>query len=109
MRQPVHADDLAEAAVRLIDDRANLGRSFNLGGGENLAYRAMIERIFQALELPPRFLRLPLLTGVPGRIGAVARRMEQDLVFDSGAFWPELGLRPRKFLSGGRGDLCPGS
>ena len=41
MRQPVHADDLAEAAVRLIDDRANLRRSFNLGGSENLAYRTM--------------------------------------------------------------------
>ena len=109
MRQPVHADDLAEAAVRLIDDRANLRRSFNLGGSENLAYRAMIERIFQALKLPPRFLRLPPLMRIPGRIGAVARRMEQDLIFDSGELWPRLGLHPRKFLSGGRGDLCPRS
>jgi nucleoside-diphosphate-sugar epimerase len=105
LRQPVHADDLAAAAVRLIDDNANLARRFNLGGGETLTYRAMIERIFRALDLPPRFLRLPLLTKVPGRVGVVAQRMEQDLAFDDGEFWPRLGLRPRQFLAGGRGDL----
>ena len=105
LRQPVHADDLADAEVRLIDDNANLGGRFNLGGGETLTYRAMIERIFRTLDLPPRFLRLPLLTRIPGAIGAVARRMEQDLAFDHGEFWPRLGLSPRGFLAGGRGDL----
>lgn len=109
LRQPVHADDLAATAVRLVDDSANLNRRFNLGGGETLTYRAMIERIFRVLELPPRFLRLPLLSRLPGRIGAVARRMEQDLDFDQGDSWPRLGLSPRIFLAGGRGDLGLGS
>jgi nucleoside-diphosphate-sugar epimerase len=105
LRQPVHADDLAAAAVHLIDDEANLGRQFNLGGGETLTYRAMIERIFRVLGIPPRFLRLPPLSRIPGRIGSIARRMEQDLAFDQGDSWPRLGLRPRDFLAGGRGDL----
>jgi nucleoside-diphosphate-sugar epimerase len=105
LRQPVHADDLAAAAVHLIDDEANLGRQFNLGGGETLTYRAMIERIFRVLGIPPRFLRLPPLSRIPGRIGSIARRMEQDLAFDQGDFWPRLGLRPRDFLAGGRVDL----
>jgi nucleoside-diphosphate-sugar epimerase len=105
LRQPVHADDLAAAAVHLIDDEANLGRQFNLGGGETLTYRAMIERIFRVLGIPPRFVRLPPLSRIPGRIGSIARRMEQDLAFDQGDSWPRLGLRPRDFLTGGRGDL----
>jgi nucleoside-diphosphate-sugar epimerase len=105
LRQPVHADDLAAAAMALLEDEANLGRAFNLGGAESLTYRAMIERIFRVLDLPPRFLRLPLLTRIPGRVGAVARRMEQDLAFDRGEFWQHMGLSPRKFLAGGRGDL----
>jgi nucleoside-diphosphate-sugar epimerase len=105
LRQPVHADDLAAAAVALLDDEANIGRAFNLGGGETLSYRAMIERIFQTLDLPPRFVRLPLLGWLPGKIGAVARRMEQDLAFDSGDSWPHFGLSPRKFLAGGHSDL----
>jgi nucleoside-diphosphate-sugar epimerase len=109
LRQPVHAGDLAGAAVRLIDDTANLNRRFNIGGAETLTYRAMIERIFRMLDLPPRFLRLPLLTKMPGRIGAVAKRMEQDLAFDDGQIWRRLGLRPRDFLSGGIDDLFPAS
>ncbi len=107
LRQPVHADDLAAAAIRLIDDSANLARGFNLGGGETLTYRAMIERIFQALDLPARFLHVPLLARVPGRVGVMAQRMEQDLAFDNGELWPRLDLRPRGFLAGGRGDLGP--
>jgi nucleoside-diphosphate-sugar epimerase len=109
LRQPVHAGDLAAAAVRLIDDTASINRSFNIGGGETMAYRAMIERIFRALDMPVRFLRLPLLREIPGRVGAVARRMEQDLAFDEGEVWRHLALRPRDFLSDGRADLFPAS
>ena len=105
LRQPVHADDLAAAAIALIDAEEAIGGRFNLGGGETLTYRAMIERIFQVLDLPPRFLRLPLLAQLPGRIGAMAARMEQNLAFDQGELWPRLGVMPRKFLAGGRQDL----
>jgi hypothetical protein len=52
---------------------------------------------------------MPLLKAIPGRVGAVARRMEQDLAFDNGEVWARLGLKPRGFLAGGRGDIFPGS
>jgi hypothetical protein len=42
---------------------------------------------------------------MPGRIGALAQRMESDLAFDDGEFWSLTGMKPRPFLSGGRGDL----
>ena len=105
LRQPVHADDLAAAALAALDLPAAEGRSFNLGGGETLSYRGMIERIFQVLGQRPRFIRLPFLAYLPGGIGAVAQRMEQDLAFDEGAFWTQAGLAPRRFLSAGRADL----
>jgi len=56
--------------------------------GETLSYRVMIQRIFETLGQHPRFLRLPFLASLPGAIGAVAARMEQDLAFDGGEFWP---------------------
>jgi nucleoside-diphosphate-sugar epimerase len=105
LRQPVHADDLAAAALAALDVPASEGRSFNLGGGETLSYRVMIERIFAVLGERPRFIRLPFLAFLPGGIGAVAQRMEQDLAFDQGAFWALAGLAPRPFLSAGRSDL----
>ena len=105
LRQPVHADDLAAAALAALELEAAAGRSFNLGGGDTLTYRGMIERIFEVLGERPRFLTLPLLARLPGGIGAMAARMEQDLAFDTGEFWRLAGLAPRRFLSGGRADL----
>jgi nucleoside-diphosphate-sugar epimerase len=105
LRQPVHADDLAAAALAALDLPAAEGGSFNLGGGETLSYRQMIQRIFETLGRRPRFLRLPFLARLPGSIGAVAARMEQDLAFDGGEFWRLAGIAPRRFLAGGSSDL----
>jgi nucleoside-diphosphate-sugar epimerase len=105
LRQPVHADDLAAAAIGLLYAEDAIGGRFNLGGGETLCYRSMIERIFLVLDVPPRLVRLPLLNMLPGKIGATAARMEQDLAFDEGELWSRLDLRPREFLAGGRLDL----
>jgi nucleoside-diphosphate-sugar epimerase len=105
LRQPVHADDLALASLAALDLGASVHRTFNLGGGETLTYRQMIRRIFDVLGIPPRFLTLPFLRRLPGRIGAVAARMESDLAFDGGEFWSLAGMTPRRLLTGGRGDL----
>jgi nucleoside-diphosphate-sugar epimerase len=105
LRQPVHADDLAAAALAALDLPATAGGSFNLGGGETLSYRQMIQRIFEVLDQRQHFLRLPFLSRLPGSIGAVAARMEQDLAFDHGEFWPLAGIAPRRFLASGRADL----
>jgi nucleoside-diphosphate-sugar epimerase len=105
LRQPVHADDLAAVALAALDLPAAEGQSFNLGGAETLSYRQMIQRIFEALGQHPRFLRVPFLARLPGAVGAVAARMEQDLAFDGGEFWPLAGIVPRRFLAGGSADL----
>lgn len=107
LRQPVHADDLAGAALAVLASPATAGRSYDLAGGETLTYRAMVGRLFQALGRPERILSLPppvwraalvlarpWLTGATGDMGA---RMSADLVFDDQAARADFGWSPRPF------------
>jgi len=110
LRQPLHADDLAAACVAALGARAS--HAYELGGGEVLSYRAMLERIFQALGRRPRVLPLPvslyrasiaaarILPRYRGLTPAVADRMNQDMVFDSSAAMRDFGLKPRAFAPG---------
>ena len=114
-RQPVHAADLAAAALAAMDVPGTHGRVYALGGGETLAYREMISRIFAALGRPARTLCVPFLPQFLGIAGAVvpgselsadvARRMNLDLAFDDGSAAADFGYAPRGFLAGGREDL----
>jgi nucleoside-diphosphate-sugar epimerase len=108
LRQPVHADDLAQAAVAALQNPLALNQCFNLPGGETLAYRAMITRIFEALGRPPRILPLPtyiLRAAMPlvrGRLSetyspSLFLRMNQDLAFDATPAAAALGYAPRAF------------
>lgn len=115
LRQPVHADDLAAAALGALDSPATVGLTYFLGGGETLPYRDMIARIFTMLDRPVRIVRVPFLAPVlsvagailPGSelTGDVARRMNRDLAFDDGVAGRDFGYAPRAFLAGGRADL----
>jgi nucleoside-diphosphate-sugar epimerase len=108
LRQPVHADDLALAAVAAVANPRAFNRAFNLPGGETLTYRAMIARIFAGLGKPSRILPLPsgLLRAalplvqhrLPHRYSpALFLRMNQDLAFDAGEAREALGYDPRPF------------
>ena len=108
LRQPVHADDLAAAAVACIDNPAAAGRTFALPGGETLSYREMVRRIFTALDKPPRTPALPMpllrvglkLAGglLPGHYSpALFERMNQDLAFDLEPAHRALNYSPRGF------------
>jgi nucleoside-diphosphate-sugar epimerase len=110
LRQPLHADDLAAACVAALGARGSL--AYELGGGEVLSYRDMLERIFQVLGRRPRVLPLPvalyrvaiaaarMLPRYRSLTPAVADRMNQDMVFDSSAAMRDLSLKPRAFSPG---------
>ncbi|MBO6783517.1 MAG: NAD-dependent epimerase/dehydratase family protein [Alphaproteobacteria bacterium] len=114
-RQPVHAADLATAALATLETGVAVGREYALGGGETLDYRTMIARVFEVLGKPSRIVRVPFLPqmlSVAGALspgseltGDVARRMNADLDFDDGTASRDFGYAPRAFLSGGRRDL----
>lgn len=106
-RQPVHADDLAGAALDALAAVAARDRAYDLPGGETLTYREMTERLFLALGRKPRILVVPpalwrlgltLASPVlPGATAAMGDRMAEDLVFDSGPARADLGWSPRPF------------
>jgi nucleoside-diphosphate-sugar epimerase len=116
-RQPVHANDLAESCVGVLDNSRAINRTYNLSGGEVLGYRDMVERIFVGLAKTPRIIRLPVslyrfllicASGLNRRSAYspdVADRMNYDLCFGHHAATADFGYRPAKFLIDPKQDL----
>ena len=107
LRQPVHADDLAGAAIAAASCRAAHNQAYELPGGETLTYRAMAERVFEGLGRKPAILSVPqglwraaftlarpLLPGATAQMGA---RMSEDLTFDGASAAQDFGWNPRAF------------
>lgn len=108
LRQPVHVDDLAAAALAALRWNGPGVRAYDLPGGETLSYREMVARVLAALRPPRRLWVLPgplfALAAWTARglrlhdAGpAVLARMRQDLVFDAGPARRDLGYAPRGF------------
>lgn len=109
LRQPVHVDDLADAALAAIDAIATQGRGYDLPGGETLPYREMVSRVLAALRPPARLIEVPAplftaalaLARAGGRVqglgDAVIARMREDLVFDAMPARRDFGYAPRQF------------
>jgi nucleoside-diphosphate-sugar epimerase len=109
LRQPVHVDDLAMAALQACDAPATHGRAYAVPGGETLSYRDMAARVLATLQASPRLVELPapmfraVLTmaracGLATGFGdAALARLQQDLVFDSAPAQHDFGYRPRAF------------
>jgi uncharacterized protein YbjT (DUF2867 family) len=108
----VHADDLARVAVAALSSEAPLALDVPLCGGTTLSFRAMIERIFHALDRPVRIVSVPrgLFTALT-RVGRLhpklrnvrpemVRREAVDLVFDDTTPRQVLGYDPRPFRPG---------
>lgn len=114
-RQPVHADDLAQIALKVMDNEKTYNKSYNIGGGEVLTYRAMVERIFYALGQTPRIVKikqLPTIMDIVGKWvfrgkvnGEMARRMNQDLIFADADMKRDFSFKLRGFLPDGKRDL----
>jgi nucleoside-diphosphate-sugar epimerase len=108
-RQPVHADDMAAACVAALQAPDAANRAYNISGGETLAYRDMVARVFAALGRPARLVTVPLwafrlavamLRCLPRYrhwSAAMAERMNRDLVFDHTDAARDLGFKPRGF------------
>lgn len=109
LRQPVHVEDLADAALAALGPRETAGRSYALGGGEILRYDQMVARVLSALSPSPRLLRVPTplfamtlraahATGrLRGLTTAALQRMSEDLVFDLTPAQQDFGYAPRAF------------
>ncbi|HEY6895237.1 MAG TPA: NAD-dependent epimerase/dehydratase family protein [Rhodanobacteraceae bacterium] len=108
LRQPVHADDLAAACFALARTLPQR-RVYDVGGGERLAFSAMLRRV--RASLPFSAIALPVPLGVASAGAGLARvspafraasagalaRMQQDLIADHSAAAADFGWSPRAF------------
>jgi nucleoside-diphosphate-sugar epimerase len=111
LRQPVHAGDLAAAALAVLDNPATFDRTYDTPGGETLAYREMVARVARGVGRTPRLVRVPLplfraalvvasrLPGLGHLSPDMADRMDEDLVFDVTDARRDFGYDPRPFRS----------
>jgi nucleoside-diphosphate-sugar epimerase len=109
LRQPVHADDLASAAVSALSTKEPLTLDSPACGGSTLSYYHMTELIFDSLNKPRRIIRLPAgamasLAGLLAKLPALSgfnremiRRQNTDLVFDDSPLRQALNYNPRPF------------
>ena len=112
LRQPVHADDLAQAAVATLTSESPLALDVPLCGGSTLTFREMVEAIFRGLGKPVRIISVPrrlftlvtylarLVPKLRGVRPEMIRREGLDLVFDDSAPREYLDYRPRPFVPG---------
>jgi nucleoside-diphosphate-sugar epimerase len=109
LRQPVHADDVAQTCVAALLKPPARGRCYQISGGETLSYCAMVERVFGAMGRSSRFVRVPLLLfqlfvmvlRIFPRYAhwsiAMAERMNLDMTFDHSEASRDLDFQPRGF------------
>lgn len=114
-RQPIHADDVAEALTAAILCQASFGKTYSLAGGETLTYHDMVDRIFDGLGKSRRTLAVPsslyrlvldlVSVFLKGVSGEMAGRMNVDLVFDDAEARQDLSFSPQRFLEQPGRDL----
>jgi len=109
MRQPVHADDLAQVVIECLKRGEMAAGSWLLGGGETLNYPDMLRRIAAASGQTPRAVRVPAFLLKPilrlahafGRMRDIRPvmidRQKIDLVVDNQPAREHLGWNPRAF------------
>ena len=108
LRQPIHADDVAQAMLAAAAAPGAVDAAFALPGGETLEYREMVRRIMRATGRWPVLIYLPLgparfamalwlrATGDAYSLASL-ERMNRDLVFDPAPARDILGVSFRPF------------
>jgi len=109
LRQPVHADDLAQALLACAANDTTADALLRLAGGEAVAFADMVARFLAARGSVARVVRVPgasarvlqavlPLFGARGRsIAAQLARSRNSLVIDN-SDWSRIGLLPRAFM-----------
>lgn len=107
LRQPIHAEDVAQVCVAALFKTEIANRDYNITGSETIPYQEMVRRVFATMNRPARFVSVPLwafrLAVAFVRLipryrhwsFAMAERMNSDLVFDSADAAADFGFNPR--------------
>jgi nucleoside-diphosphate-sugar epimerase len=110
LRQPVHADDLAQALLACTESDGAANAVLRLAGGERIAFAQMVARYLAMHGATARIVWLPgwsarmlqallPLLGRRGRsIASQLARSRHNLVIDNGD-WLQIGVTPRSFCA----------
>lgn len=60
--EPISIDDVIYYLTKCLDDKKTVGETFEIGGGEQLTYGQMMEKVAQVMGKKILMLRLPVLT-----------------------------------------------
>lgn len=116
LRQPVHADDLAQVCIKLIEQPQQGQQTYALAGQDVLTYRQMVRLIFTKLNKRPIIISVPLwclrlALSIASRLGRfdytadMADRMQQDLVYDNQPAIEAFDYQASPFLDNPQRDL----
>jgi nucleoside-diphosphate-sugar epimerase len=102
LRQPVHADDIAQAVLAALECPAAAGRILPIGGGERLPAGEMFARVRRSLPRTTVPLPLPVWLSRLGRYALPSlrgplNRLDADLIADNSELQRLLGISPRPF------------
>ncbi len=109
LRQPVHAQDVAQAIFNSIGNERVFNKSLNVAGGETITYFTMIRRIAEAVKRRARIIPCPKSIlkamlqvmrwlNLTDLSPSLFDRMHQDLAYDSWESEQLLNLKPRGFM-----------
>ncbi|MEO1231080.1 MAG: NAD(P)H-binding protein [Myxococcota bacterium] len=103
---PIAIDDVVRAAEEVIGNERAFGESFDIGGPEQMTYRAMMERTAQVLDVEVRMLSVPvfsttlsrtwvsLVSGAPDAlVGPLIESLRHSMV--PGDNWLQVALRDK--------------
>ncbi len=104
--QPVYVGDVADAAVRCLDDPASAGRTYELGGPKVYTFRALMELLLEEIRRKRLLIDIPFsIASLQARLMAIlpnppltpdqVELLKRDNVVSSGALTlATLGITP---------------
>lgn len=110
LRQPIHAEDIATAITKSLNNKNTYGQIYTLSGANILTYKEMVEVLFKSVGQKPRVLNLPyfVLASALKTMSLIPRfrylntemiaRINDDLNFDHEKATKDFGFSPRKFI-----------
>jgi nucleoside-diphosphate-sugar epimerase len=113
LRQPVHADDVANALLGVLGHLGTKNATYSIGGGEVLSLKSLMARFMRHMNVKTILLPLPgfLINGMVGAMrliglkvfegvnGQLIKRMGENMTFDHRRARDDFGYNPRAFLS----------
>ncbi|AYN22220.1 NAD-dependent epimerase/dehydratase family protein [Alcaligenes aquatilis] len=110
LRQPIYVDDVARACIQALWADAAMNKAYNISGAEQLTYKEMVKRVFQALGKPPRLINIPmpafnvalfflrLIPKYKNWNADMVLRMNKDMIFDHDDARSDFDFTPQSFF-----------